>query len=232
VLYRRNVTRTIVFGGEHLDRLPPRVVLAGTHRSFPDVPLVRQGLRQTRARRLANRLVVAAGAEGAGWGTIGAKLGTLALGLYPIQQHRGRDASLRRLVEIADAGNAVLIFPQGAHTLPSEEVGDAPASPFQTGAARLAAGLDAIVVPFGLAGPERMMTPHVDTFKGRVLWSIPTEVIPGPLAIGFGPPMRQELGETPRAFTLRLQSVCFALSREAERLLDQAPEPAQKGPPA
>ncbi|MGN6673931.1 MAG: hypothetical protein ACTHMA_11555, partial [Thermomicrobiales bacterium] len=53
LLYRAAVTRTIVLGGEQLADLPERVIFAGTHHSFADVPLLRRGLARTPARRLA-----------------------------------------------------------------------------------------------------------------------------------------------------------------------------------
>ena len=56
LLYRLAVTRTVVLGREHLAHLPSRVILAGTHHSFADMPLVRRALAQTAARRLSRRL--------------------------------------------------------------------------------------------------------------------------------------------------------------------------------
>ena len=44
LLYRFGVTRTVVMGREHLADLPPRVIFAGTHHSFPDLALVRYAL--------------------------------------------------------------------------------------------------------------------------------------------------------------------------------------------
>jgi acyl carrier protein len=64
LLYRLVVTRTFVIGGEHLCGLPPTIVLAGTHHSFADVPLVCRGLEQTPAHRIGRRLLIAAAAEG------------------------------------------------------------------------------------------------------------------------------------------------------------------------
>ncbi|HEX8969282.1 MAG TPA: AMP-binding protein, partial [Chloroflexota bacterium] len=118
VLYRIAVTHTSVLGGEHLRGLPAVVVVAGTHHSFADVPLVRYGLADTPARRFAGRLVVAAGAGGAGWQSPWARYAVLAFGLYPLKRERDREPSLRRLVRLAQRGNAILIFPQGTHARP------------------------------------------------------------------------------------------------------------------
>ncbi|HEX5503925.1 MAG TPA: hypothetical protein VFW96_14970, partial [Thermomicrobiales bacterium] len=116
-----------------------------------------------------------------------------------------------------EAGNAVLIFPQGAHVRPEQERAGDRAARFHCGAAYLAAALDAAVVPFGVAGTERAMPPFLEGFDGRVVAGIPLSFTRGPLAIAFGAPLRREPGETARAFTVRLQAACYALTREAER---------------
>ena len=38
-LYRLSVTHTVILGSSNLERLPPRVIFAGTHHSFADLPL-------------------------------------------------------------------------------------------------------------------------------------------------------------------------------------------------
>ncbi len=81
------------------------------------------------------------------------------LGLYPLHQHGDRDASLRGLVGLAGAGNAILIFPQGVHATPAQERAGDSAVRFRPGVALLAEALDAAVVPFGLAGTEQLIPP-------------------------------------------------------------------------
>jgi 1-acyl-sn-glycerol-3-phosphate acyltransferase len=219
LLYRLGTTRTVVLGREHLAALPGRVILAGTHHSFADFPLVRHGLAKTPARGLARRLVVAVYAGGlAGAGPL-ARYGVLAFGLYPLRQYGDRDTSLRGLARLAQLGSAVLIFPQGRHVDPSQERAGAAEARFQPGAAHLALALDAAVVPFGLAGTERVMPPSVDNFKGLVIAGVPVAIRRGPLAIAFGPPLKPEPGETPQAFTARLQEASYALTRRAEEAL-------------
>lgn len=221
LLYRLAVTRTVVIGGEHLKRVPRRVIVAGNHHSFADIALVRFGLRQTPARRLVNRLVIAAGAAGEGWQSPLARYAVLAFGLYPLEQTRERDASLRGLVRLAQAGNGVLIFPQGAHTRLQQEHADDPSVRFKSGVAHLAAALDAAVVPFGLAGTERVMPAFLEEFKGPVIAGVPVSFKRRPLAIAFGEPLNLEPGEEPHAFAARLQDVCYALARQAEQALAQ-----------
>ena len=217
VLYSLSVTRTIVLGGDHLDGLPPRVILAGTHHGFPDLLLVRHGLARTPARRLAGRLVVAAGAWGMGAAGLWARYAIPAFGLYPLRQYSDRDVSLRGLARLAAAGNPVLIFPQGTHATLEEERLDAPRARFKPGVGHLARALDATVVPFGLAGTEKLMPPRKEGFTGRVIaGEIPVSIRRGPLAIAFGAPVNLEESESIPAFAQRLQEVCYALTRQAE----------------
>jgi 1-acyl-sn-glycerol-3-phosphate acyltransferase len=219
LLYRLSVTNTIVLGREHLVDLPPRVILAGTHHSFADVPLVRHGLLKTPARRLAGRLVVTAYAGGFAAAGLYATYSRLAFGIYPLRQYGEREASLRGLARLAQAGNAVLIFPQGAHVRPEQERAGDPAARFRPGVAHLAAALDAAVVPFGLAGTEQLMPAYLEEYQGLTIANIPVSIRRGPLAIAFGAPLTPEPDEAPQAFAARLQDVSLALTRQAEGAL-------------
>jgi 1-acyl-sn-glycerol-3-phosphate acyltransferase len=229
LLYQVAVPRTIVLGAEHLAKLPPQVIFAGTHHSFTDMPLVRYALARTAARRHGRRLVVAIGAEGFIKAGLYATYGILAFGLHPILQHADREASLRRLVHAAGHGNSILIFPQGTHADPARERAGDPTLDFRPGTALLAAALDAAVVPFGLAGTESVMLPDPPPgFKGPVISGIPIWLRRRPLAIAFGPPLRLAPGEAPQAFTARLQAASYTLTRQAEQALAQlagAPAP-------
>ncbi len=228
LIYRWAATRTSVIGTEHLAPLdgaegpqPLRVIFAGTHHGWPDLPLLRDGLRRSTVRRLAARVVSAAGAGGWSGAGLWAWYGVLAFGLYPLRQYREREANLRRLLQVADAGNPILIFPQGVHARPEQERAGDPQIRFRTGVAHLALALGAGVLPFGVAGTERLMPPHLDGYKGPVIaGGIPLAITRGPLAIAFGPAMRPQAGETPEEFTDRLQEVCYALTRQAEAALE------------
>ena len=103
---------------------------------------------------------------------------------------------------------------------PEQEQADDPAARFRPGVAYLAEALDATVVPFGLAGCERIVTPHIDEFTGRRVLGVPFALRHGPLAIAFGPPLCPAPGEPPAAFTARLQTACYALARRAESALN------------
>jgi 1-acyl-sn-glycerol-3-phosphate acyltransferase len=219
VLYRYGVTHTVVLGRENVAGLPPRVIFAGTHRSRVDVPLVGHALEQTAARSVARRLVVPAAARTFAGGLFG-WYGVVAYGLYPLRQYGERDASLRGLVRLAQAGNAVLIFPQGNYATAEQERAGDPAVDFRPGVAHLAAALDSAVVPFGVAGTERVMPPSLDGYDGLVLHGRPAAIRRGPLAIAFGAPLRLQSGEAPPAFTARLQAASYALTRAAEQALE------------
>jgi long-chain acyl-CoA synthetase len=206
----------VVFGAEHLEGLPDRVILAGTHRSFADLPLVRYALAQSNSRRLL-RSLIAANAAGPKFAGLFAWYGVLAFGLHPIDQHRGREESLRALVHAAQASDgSILIFPQGTHATVEAELADDPSVRFRAGVAHLAEALDLPVVPFGLAGPEHVIPSVPNAFQGMKIAGVPVSVRRGPLAIAFGAPLRLKPDETAQAFATRLQAVCYALTREAE----------------
>ncbi|HEY3063933.1 MAG TPA: AMP-binding protein [Chloroflexota bacterium] len=217
LLYAIGIPRTIVLGAEHLAGAQRGVVFAGNHRSFADLPLIRLGIGRSPARRFARRLVVAALAEGEGWRSPLSRYAAAAFGLYPLDRLRNREASLRRLADLARQGNAVLIFPQGTHARPSEERGDPPAVRFKTGVAHVAEALDAPVVPFGLAGTELAMPPFLDDFHGPIVAGVPVAIKRTTLAIAFGAPMRPEVNETAQDFTERLEKVSYELAALADR---------------
>jgi 1-acyl-sn-glycerol-3-phosphate acyltransferase/acyl carrier protein len=218
LLYRCAVTHTVVLGQERLSHLPARVIFAGTHHGRADAPLVGYALGKTPARHLARRLVIPAAARTFGSGLAG-WYGVLAYGLYPLRQYGERDASLRGLVRLAQAGNAVLIFPQGTYARPEQERAGDPTVAFRPGVAHLATALQATVVPFGLAGTEQVMPPFLDGYAGPTIGGRPATIRRGPLAIAFGTPLAPEPGEPPPAFTARLQAASYALTRQAEAAL-------------
>ena len=225
--YDHYVTRTIVQGGEYLANLAPPVILAGTHHAYADFPLVYQALKQTPARELASKIVVAARATAFDAAGPAAWFGTFALGLYPLRQYGDQDTSLRGLAQLAQEGHAILIFPQGKHIRPEAECAGDPEAGFKAGVGHLAAALHATVVPFGLAGTE-VVFPNVDRAP-LMIGDIPVVLRKGPVAIVFGAPLTMESHEAPTGFARRLQDVCFALTREAEAALQ--PSEAAAGAP-
>lgn len=217
LIYKLGVTQTIVLGQEHLVNLPNRLILAGVHHGFADVPLIQKGLAKSPARRLASRIVITAAADGVGFAKAwSAAVGILGFGLYPLERGERREASLRGLEKLVARGNAALIFPQGIHATPEQERANDPAVRFRPGVSFLARALDAAVTPFGLAGSERLIPPDASAYHGLKIAGIPVKINRGPLAIAFAPPLRLGADESPRAFAERLQAVCYALSRQAE----------------
>jgi long-chain acyl-CoA synthetase len=219
LLYNLFVTRTIILGAEHLNRLPQRLILAGTHHGHADEPLVRAALAKSpAAASLSSRLVVAARANAfdtlngpAYWYSI------LALGLYPLRQYGDQDVSLRGLARLVQTGNPLLIFPQGKHTPPADERANDPSAAFKPGVGHLTTQLDAAVLPFGLAGTEVLMPEHEKPWF--MIGDTPIMIRKGALAIAFGAPLELEPGETPPEFMQRLQEACFGLARQAEAAL-------------
>ncbi|MHB1134141.1 MAG: AMP-binding protein [Chloroflexota bacterium] len=219
LIYFFGVTQTVVLGKERLAQLPGRLIFAGTHHSYADVSLFWHGLSQTPARHYRNRLLVAAMADGFAGAGLLAKFGILAFGLYPLERHGAGEASLRQLGDLAEKGNAVLYYPQGMHARPEQERAGDPGVRFRPGVAFLARDLGASVVPFGIAGTEKLMTPYLEEHKGMVIAGIPVGLKRGPLAIAFGSPLTIDEGEDEDDFTKRLQDASFALTRDAERAL-------------
>jgi long-chain acyl-CoA synthetase len=219
LIYTLSIAKTVVLGREHLRGLRAPVILAGTHHSYADVPLVKRSLAGSAAGRLAGRLVVAAASEGFGAAGLYAKYAILAFGLYPLRRYGAGRESLDELAAVAEAGNAVLIFPQGTHARPEQEMAGDRRVDFKMGAAHLARVLKAKVVPFGLAGTEVAMPAHLEDFRGLVIAGIPVSVRRVPLAIAYGQPMAIGPEEDPQEFTARLQAASYALTREAEGAL-------------
>jgi len=218
VLFHRAATRIVVSGAENLEDLPRAVIFAGTHRSYPDLPLLRYALEKTGRAELKDRLIIAAASTlYANAGLLGL-IGTLLFGIYPIQQYRRQRESLSELARLANDGSAILIFPQGHHTDPALERAGDPRANFRPGVAHLADALGASVVPFGAAGSDLIVPPHpAADFRGIIIpGGIPLVIHRAPVAICFGPPLRRQTGESPAAFATRLQQTCFALARQAE----------------
>ncbi len=231
MLHRRAVPEVIVLGTEHLEILRRGAIVAGTHRSFADVPTMQRAVAEAASRDIADRLTVAASSVivgRAGW--LG-RLTTVGFGLFPLRQYGGQEESLRRLAQIADAGNSILLFPQGHHTDPEDERQALPAADFKPGIGHLAADLDLPVLPFGMAGTERVVAPRTpESFTGVVIAGIPVRYHRQPVAVAFGAPMQPEVSESAAAFVRRLQTACYALARQAEAALaDRSSSGARTG---
>jgi long-chain acyl-CoA synthetase len=229
LLHRAGVPRVITIGAENLSSLDKGAILAGTHRSYPDVPTIKRAIAESPAHAHADKLVIAASSVIVGRAGILGKFITVAMGLFPMRQYGGQDESLRRLAEISDAGNTILIFPQGHHTNPDDEIRGNPSAGFKTGIGKLALDLELPVLPFGLAGTQNVLAAHPpENFTGFVINGIPVRLKKHPVVIAFGSLVVPAPGESAAALTARVQDACFALSRSAEVALAGVEHGAQR----
>ncbi len=220
LLYRAVVPQTIISGEEHLRAAwsTQRLIIAGTHRGFADIPLLREALRRVLGRRSVRELVVATGAGTFASGGWLARYVQVAFGLYPLRQKGAQEESLRGLAELAARGRRVVLFPQGRHTTPGEEGRGEYNARFRSGVGYLASSLDASVVPFGQAGTDRIMPPQATAHRGLVVGGVPVALVRTPLVIVFGPALEPGEGENAAAFAGRLQVACVELSRQAREI--------------
>ena len=77
---------------------------------------------------------------------------TLGAGV-PVRRHGGGRADLLRLAELASAGHAVVVFPEGTRSR-TGELGD-----FHTGAFLLAEAAGVPIIPVGIVGTRRLLAP-------------------------------------------------------------------------
>jgi 1-acyl-sn-glycerol-3-phosphate acyltransferase len=219
LLLQALMPRMIVLGRPHLRDISGPAILAGTHRSLADTPLVRHALRSSGQRGLLHSLVVTAAAEGWRKARVLHEFGALAFGLFPVHQ---RGMKLRPLAGLLESGHSLLIYPQGGYASHSDECDGSPRARFRLGVGYLTVATGVPVVPFGLAGTEAVVSPALaGKFRGRSFFRAIRRISPGPMAIAFGPPLHPRPGETPRAFTIRLQQTCHELTEQAQQALAQ-----------
>ena len=87
---------------------------------------------------------------------------------------------------------------------------------FKTGVAHVAEALEAVVVPFGLAGTEEAVPPFLEDFHGPVIAGVPVALKRAPLAIAFGPAQRLLEHETAQQFAERLERLSYELAAQAD----------------
>ena len=185
--------RETVEGTEHVPSSGP-FVLAPVHRSFMDFALVARVTRR-RLRYMAKDSL---------WkvGILGRLLSHM--GAFPV--HRGaadRDA-LRRSVEVLEAGEGLVLFPEG-----TRRSGPAVQQLFE-GAAYVACRTGAPIVPVGIGGSERAMR------KGQRL--------PRPVKVHVvvGPPLVPPPSRDGRVSRREVHELTERLHAEVQRLFDRA----------
>lgn len=127
-----------------------------------------------------------------------------SLGAFPVSRGEGDSAAIRLTISELQAGNAVLVFPEGTRG-DGETLGS-----IQTGIAVLAKRSGAMVMPVGINGTQRMM-PKGSSFPKRAK-----------IIVAFGKPFTYDevaLGESEKerreAFTKHLQDQLVEACRQA-----------------
>lgn len=144
-IYRPRVT-----GRDNVPRTGP-VILAANHLSALDTIIV-----PTAAPRPARFLVKSDLVAGRGpWGAL-RRWFFSAIGAVPVEREAGRAAlaALDQQKRLLGEGNAVALFPEGTRAA------DGKLQRGKTGVAMLALETDAPVVPVGLQGTDRKLTPR------------------------------------------------------------------------
>ena len=168
-----------------------------------------------------HKLVVAAASDYFFDKRIKATMSALTIGAFPINRHSMGRASADQAAEIVDAGNSLLIFPEGGRSP------DGWGQPFKGGAAYLALRCEIPIVPIYLAGTGRIWR------KGQ-RWPKPstTKVI-------FGDPIWPAEGDNTRRLNTRIESAVASLGDElatdwwqARKRFHQQGSPSMSGPKA
>lgn len=140
LLLSRALWRLRIVGSERVPATGP-CVLAPSHRSILDALFAPLATRR-RVRSMAKREL---------WSVAG--LGALveALGGFPVERSAADRSALRTAVEVLEAGEPLVIFPEGTRRK-GRRIED-----LHDGAAYVAARLQVPVVPIGIAGSEEIL---------------------------------------------------------------------------
>lgn len=114
-----------------------------------------------------------------------------SLGAIPVSRQRGDVGAVEAASRAMDAGDTLIIFPQGTTLGPSDR-------PWQRGAARLALTTGAPLVPVAIVGARKGLGPGMRLprpARVRVVVGEPIRVAPGPVTI----PAARELTARVRA---------------------------------
>jgi 1-acyl-sn-glycerol-3-phosphate acyltransferase len=181
VLYR--YFRLVHRGQDHLNVTGP-LILAPVHRSNLDAPMI-AALSDRRTKSLAKRSLFESAPVG--WMMS-------ALGGFPVERGTADRDALRAAQELLEAGEAMIVFPEG-----TRQTGSAVADVFD-GAAFLASRTGARVVPIGIAGTEGAMPPGARFPRRSRVAIVVGEPLDPPVAAGTRVTLSQR-----RAFTDELR---------------------------
>jgi len=182
-LFRRFVTLE-VYGIDKLENLAGPVFFVANHLSYLDQPAVMFALPP----KIRYRTATAAWEEfffGDYHGIdrilrrLSYEYGTVLLNLFPLPQSQGFSGSLAYMGRLADAGNNILIFPEGGHSR------DGTMQPFQLGLGIMVKELGIPIVPIKISGSDQVL-PHDGKFPKQ-----------GKVTITFGEPLRFRYEDPP-----------------------------------
>jgi 1-acyl-sn-glycerol-3-phosphate acyltransferase len=182
-----------VSGLDVLRDLRGPVVFVANHTSHLDAPLVLCSLPPAWRRQT----LVAAAADyffEDWWRAVGT---ALVFGTVPLDRTGGTDSASTPQELLAD-GWSLLLFPEGTRSVHGQM------GSFKTGAARLALGAGAPIVPIGIRGSFAAMP------RGRS-WPVPGRPR---VAVRFGPPVRPLRDESAKRFTNRVAAEIQRLTVE------------------
>jgi 1-acyl-sn-glycerol-3-phosphate acyltransferase len=162
-------------GVEHIPAIGP-LIITPNHQTFADPPLVTIPIRRPIHYMAWDRLF---DIRGLGWLI-------RRLRAFPVDIKAGDLRAGREVVRLLQAGEAVMIFPEGGRSP------DGSVSRFKTGAFRLAVAVGVPVLPVTIAGAHECWPP------GRLLPH------PGRIVITYHPPLVPEDGLDPREAAGRL----------------------------
>jgi 1-acyl-sn-glycerol-3-phosphate acyltransferase len=177
-----------VSGREWLVDLPSPLIICPNHQSHLDIPVLRRALGSDGRHRLA-----IAAAEDYWFRRRGARILASWFAAIPFRRMGAGPGSVRAVEGLLRDGWRVVIFPEGTRSRSGEMAA------FKPGAALIAVELGLSVLPVRIEGLDRVLPPGARRpRRGRA-------------SVTFGRPLVPHSGETPRAFSQRLEAAVRAL---------------------
>lgn len=189
----RLVTRTTVIGRHNIPKSGP-FLLAPIHRSNIDTPLAATVTRR-RLRFMGKDSL---------WKVPAIGWVMTALGAFPVTRGAADREALRRCIAILDESEPLVMFPEGTRQSGPE------VQPLFDGAAYVAVKARVPIVPVGIGGSEMVMA------KGRKM------IRPHKCVVVVGEPITVSLDAEGRVPRSAVRDVTATLSRELQRLFDEA----------
>ncbi len=186
-------TRTRIVGRHNIPRSGP-FLLAPIHRSNIDTPLA-AAVTGRRMRFMGKDSIWKV--KAIGWIVS-------ALGAFPVTRGSADREALKRCISVLESGEPLVLFPEG--TRQSGPV----VQPLFDGAAYVAVKAGVPIIPVGIGGSERVMP------KGSKM------IYPRKCVLVVGEPIHAPTDENGRIPRSAVREVTDTLSRELQRLFDEA----------